>query len=38
VVETPRGPYFIKMTGPAKTVAAADADFKTFVGSLRVTP
>jgi hypothetical protein len=38
VVETPRGPYFIKMTGPAKTVAAADADFKKFVGSLRVTP
>ena len=38
VVETPRGPYFIKMTGPANTVAAADADFKKFVGSLRVTP
>jgi hypothetical protein len=35
VVETPRGPYYIKMTGPAKTVAAADADFKTFLGSVR---
>jgi hypothetical protein len=37
VVETPRGPYFIKMTGPAKTVAAADADFRKFIASLRVT-
>src|SRR5205823_1542165 len=27
VIETPRGPYYIKMTGPAKTMAAADADF-----------
>ena len=32
VIETPRGPYFVKMTGPAKTMAAADADFKKFVG------
>jgi len=36
VVETPRGPYYIKMTGPAKTIAAADADFKKLVESLRV--
>jgi|SRR5450759_3312420 hypothetical protein len=36
VVETPRGPYYIKMTGPAKTVAAADADFKKLLASLRV--
>lgn len=35
VVETPRGPYYIKMTGPAKTVAAADADFKKFLSTLR---
>lgn len=35
VVETPRGPYYIKMTGPAKTMAAADADFKQFLGTLR---
>jgi hypothetical protein len=34
VIETPRGPYYIKMTGPAPTIAAADADFKAFVGSL----
>lgn len=36
VVATPRGPYYIKMTGPAKTVAAADADFQRFVASMRV--
>jgi hypothetical protein len=35
VVETPRGPYYIKMTGPAKTIGAADAAFAAFVGSLR---
>jgi len=35
VVETPGGAYYIKMTGPAKTVAAADADFKKFLASLR---
>jgi hypothetical protein len=35
VVETPRGPYYIKMTGPAKTIAAADGAFTAFVGSLQ---
>jgi hypothetical protein len=35
VIETARGPYYIKMTGPAKTMAAADADFKTFLATLR---
>jgi hypothetical protein len=35
VVETPRGPYYIKMTGPAKTVAAADADFRALLASLK---
>lgn len=35
VVKTPQGPYFVKLTGPAKTVAAADAAFDMFVGSLR---
>lgn len=35
VIETPRGPYYIKMTGPAKTMTAADADFKTFLETLR---
>jgi hypothetical protein len=38
VVETPRGPYYIKMTGPAKTIGAADAAFTAFVGSLRYVP
>lgn len=33
VVETPRGPYYVKMTGPAKTMGAADADFKKFLAS-----
>jgi hypothetical protein len=35
VIETPRGPYYIKMTGPAKTMAAADADFKKFLATMR---
>ena len=38
VVETPRGPYYIKMTGPAKTIGAADAALAAFVGSLRYVP
>ena len=35
VVETKSGPYYLKMTGPAKTMAAADADFKKFLASVR---
>jgi len=35
VIETPRGPYYIKMTGPAKTMAAADADFGKFLATMR---
>jgi hypothetical protein len=35
VIETPRGSYYIKMTGPAKTMAAADADFKKFLASMK---
>jgi hypothetical protein len=38
VVETPRGPYYIKMTGPAKTMGAADGAFAAFLGSLRLVP
>jgi hypothetical protein len=34
VVQTPRGPYYIKMTGPAHTVAAADADYQQLLKSL----
>jgi hypothetical protein len=35
VVDTPRGPYFIKLTGPAQTIAKWDAAFNQFVGSLK---
>jgi hypothetical protein len=35
VIETPRGPYYIKMTGPAKTMTAADADFKKFLATVK---
>lgn len=35
VIETPNGPYFIKLTGPAKTVAAADKAFEQFIASLK---
>jgi len=35
VVETPGGPYFVKLTGPEKTVAKWDASFGEFLKSLR---
>jgi hypothetical protein len=35
VVETPQGPYYIKMTGPAKTVADAQPDYEKFLSSLK---
>jgi len=35
VVETPNGPYYIKMTGPAKTVGAAQSDYEKFLSSLK---
>jgi hypothetical protein len=35
VVQTPGGPYFIKLTGPAKTVAAHGQAFDRFVSSLK---
>ena len=35
VIETPGGAYYLKMTGPAKTVAAAQADYEKFLASLR---
>ena len=34
VVETPKGPYFIKLTGPAKTIDSAGAAFEQFLHSL----
>jgi hypothetical protein len=36
VIETSEGPYFIKLTGPAKTVARWDESFMTFLKSVRV--
>ena len=36
VVETPRGPYFVKLTGPAATIARWDKSFLDFVSSLRL--
>ena len=38
VVNTPKGPYFIKLTGPARTVAAAERAFEQFVASLKYEP
>ena len=34
VVETPKGPYFVKLTGPAKTIDSAGAAFDQFLKSL----
>ena len=36
VVETSRGPYFIKLTGPERTVAKWDAAFTQFVSSFKL--
>ena len=38
VVETSNGPYFIKLTGPAKTIAKWERAFEQFVASLKVAP
>jgi hypothetical protein len=35
VVETPRGPYYLKLVGPAPTVEAWNASFNEFLGSLK---
>jgi hypothetical protein len=35
VIETANGPYFIKMTGPAKTMAAAEKPLEQFLSSLK---
>jgi hypothetical protein len=37
VVETPAGPYYIKLTGPQKTVAKWDKAFADFIASLRMS-
>jgi len=33
VIETPKGPYFIKLVGPEKTVSRSDQAFQEFVKS-----
>ena len=38
VIETSNGPYFIKLTGPAKTVVAAEKPFEAFLASVKFTP
>jgi hypothetical protein len=35
VIETPQGPCFVKMTGPAKTVARAASDFERLLASIK---
>jgi hypothetical protein len=35
VVETPRGPYYVKLVGPEKTVATWNDAFNQFIGSLK---
>jgi hypothetical protein len=35
VVETPKGPYFVKLTGPSPSVGAAIPAFEAFLKSLR---
>jgi len=38
VVETPKGPYFLKLVGPSRTVSAGDKGFEQLVASLKFTP
>lgn len=35
VVQTPGGPYFVKVTGPARTVAQSEKGYEQFLASLR---
>jgi hypothetical protein len=38
VIETANGPYFIKLTGPATTIAAHDKAFEQFLSSVKYQP
>jgi hypothetical protein len=38
VIETSNGPYFIKLTGPVKTIAAAEKQIEQFLASVKFTP
>jgi hypothetical protein len=37
VIETANGPYFIKLTGPAKTIAATAKQYDAFLSSIKFT-
>jgi len=38
VIETANGPYFVKLTGPSKTIAAFDKQYESFLSSIKFTP
>jgi hypothetical protein len=38
VIETSNGPYFVKLTGPVKTIAAAEKQIEQFLASVKFTP
>jgi hypothetical protein len=38
VIETPGGPYFVKLVGPAKTIERWDGAFGTFIDSVKFRP
>jgi hypothetical protein len=38
VIETANGPYFVKLTGPAKTIAAFDKQYDSFLSSIKFVP
>jgi hypothetical protein len=38
VIEAANGPYFVKFTGPARTMAAAERAFEQFLSSLKYQP
>ena len=38
VIETPNGPYFVKLVGPRKTVTAGEKGFEQLVSSFKYTP
>jgi hypothetical protein len=37
VIETANGPYFIKLTGPAKTIGGFEKAFESFLSSVKFT-
>jgi len=35
VIDTPNGPYFVKLTGPAKTITAFEKQYESFLSSVK---